>query len=159
MHNTPIGGPGRGLWPDEIIVSCTFTEAATANDCVQLDLAQTAATGTAPGDSTPFSTVRDPDTGAAPLTGLEQGIFGVALETVAAGGVGKVMFYGLTTCNVDGSTAVGEFLLPAADGQLDRGTGATGLKVVAIAMEADTANVAACWFNGFGWGQDGSEDT
>lgn len=155
LHHTPIGGPGRGLWPDEIIVKCTFTEAATANDCVQLDLMNVSASGTAPGDSTPFSTVRDPDTGSAPALGLEQGIYGIALETVAAAGVGEVMFYGITSCNVDGATVVGNALTAAADGQLDVITGSTGLKVVAISLEADTSNVAKCWFNGFGWGTDG----
>ena len=155
LHHTPIGGPGRGLWPDELIVECTFTEAATKNDTVQLDLMQLSGTGTGPGNGTPFSTVRDPDTGTAPDVGLEHGVFGVALETVAAAGIGKVMFYGITDCNVDAATVKGDALTAATDGQMDVITGSSGLKVIAIALEDDSSNVSKCWVNGFGWGTDG----
>ena len=150
------GGPGKGLWPGEIIVRCTFTEAATARDHVILDLMDVAANAAiAPGDDTQFSTVRDPDTGTAPDVGLEHAIFGVALDTVAAGGEGDVMFYGITQCNVDAATTAGDALMGAVNGQLDVITGSSGNKVIAIALDTDTSNVSTCWFNGFGWGQDG----
>ena len=69
--------------------------------------------------------------------------------------VARFVLRGRVNANVDGATAVGDALIPAADKQLDVATGSSELKVVAIAEEADASNIASVLFDGIhGFGKD-----
>ena len=150
-----VSGPGvQGLHPAPIVVKVKAQEALTQYDICQFDFVN--ATSLVPGNAA-FAgyLVRDPDAEGTSIRTLSAFVFGVAQEDIAAAGTGYVMVRGITKCNVDGATAAGSCLVPAADGQGDVSTGGTNLKVIAIALEADTSNIATVLFDGWsGFGND-----
>ena len=123
------------------IESFIAAEAISANDLVAVDLSQTE-----DGDKSLY--VVKADTGTATATVA----VGFALEDAASGDIVKVTVSGIhVSANVDGATAAGDRLqvggtggraIPAPD--IDEGGSATVAQrpIIAIAAEADTANVA-----------------
>lgn len=156
MSVKTVNGPGvGGIHPEPIVVTMKASEAISQYYICQIDITN-AATTTAPGLSTsPFYLVRQPDTESGTLRTLSTYVFGVAQEAIAAGATGKVMLRGYTPMRCDGSTVQGSALVPAADGEGDLTTGGTNFKVIALALEADTSNIANVWFDGInGFGND-----
>lgn len=150
-----VNGPGvTGIHPEEIVVTMKANEAISQYYICQMDFAS--ASTTAPGVATsPFYQVRQPDAEGTSLRTLSTYVFGVAQEAIASGATGKVMLRGYTPMRCDSSTAKGSSLVPAADGEGDLATGGTNLKVIALALEADTSNIANVWFDGLtGFGND-----
>lgn len=155
MSIKTVNGPGiAGIHPADIVVTVKANEAISQYYICQIDFAS--ATTTAPGVATsPFYMVRQPDAEGTSLRTLSSYVFGVAQEAIASGATGKVMLSGYTTMRCDGSTVLGSALVPAADGEGDLATGGTNLKVIALACEADTSNLAKVWFDGIhGFGND-----
>ena len=160
MQFMEIGLTGQGLFPKTLKAYCTFTEAVAANDCVMLDMANTA-TGlaTSPGGnegSSIFNTVRLPDT-----VGLKCYWFGFAQTAVAAAGAGWVTLRGVTDLLATTVTNAGDYLVPAVaattPSALVVGTGALDAKIVAIALaDGDgTSGIAKCVVDGIsGFGAD-----
>lgn len=161
MFVLPTGGPGDGLFPAHIEAVCTNRSggALAVGDVVVLDLA-TSATETdnntpgsadASGNNSGFNSVIDPATAY-----LKQGIYGVALEAIADDAAGKILFRGVADVNVATNLDLGESGTPQnASNQLLEGTGSTGAKIIAIALEDEASNIASCLFDGIhGFGAD-----
>ena len=135
------GGDGKVAFASESVV-ITFTEAASKNDIVKLTLSAGAYSACTLADASESEDV-------------EFTAVGVALDTVSAGNKGRVGLRGVFDCNVEGSTAAGNGLILSndTDGRLipiqaASGTPAEYAKIHAIALEADTSNVASCLFDG-----------
>lgn len=152
----PTSGPGNGLYPKGHVVTVTNRSgsAIAKNDCVMFDLGNTATecdnntpgSSDSDGDNSGFNTVVDPAT-----TELDHGVFGIAQEAIADNASGEVMVRGVTDANVIGTTvAYSKLTGQNANPQMILGTGSSGFKIIAIALEADTANVAEVWFDGVG---------
>lgn len=143
-----VAGPGvAGLHPADVVVTAKASEALTRGDVCMFDFSfNTGTTDNDPGESaSPYYLVRDPDAnGTAPLNHLSQGIFGVAMEDIAAAGTGKIMVSGhcpyLTVAN---STAAGSRMCAAASGTgLTASTGLLKTKIVAITTQANSSGGA-----------------
>jgi hypothetical protein len=159
------GGPGDGLFPSQVIVKALADEALTKGDICQFDFQgiQTATSGDGavtskiPGNvQSPFYRVRDPDaTSTGGIFPLNSYIYGVALESIAARGTGKVMLRGIVNMNTSTDTIRGSGLVGATSGAGVLASGVTNLKILAIALEADTSGFADVWFDGInGFGSD-----
>tara|TARA_R100000458_G_C8076116_1_gene112843 strand:- start:59 stop:529 length:471 start_codon:yes stop_codon:yes gene_type:complete len=119
-------------------------------EVVMLDIGGTdgdvTALGAVGGSDSPWANYIDPDVtvntyGAA-------AIFAIALEEIANDAQGKCLLRGLSTyTKVDSSTAIATPLVPAADGELDV-AGTSKLKIVGIALDADTSNYSTVYFDG-----------
>lgn len=143
-----LGGSGQGLFPDpkDIYARNATGETLSAGDHGMLDLANAAGKTITPGGvpgSSVFNNVID-------ATAAGSGIRCWALETIANGADGRFRIVGIVeNANVDAATVAGSELFAAADHQLDVTAGNRAL-MVAIALEADTANKADCLVNGYG---------
>jgi len=154
-----VGGPGAGIFPAQNRYLVRFTEAAAAGDVVQFDFNNVATGLTAlPGGdagSAILNTVRQPDASAAGARTLGAFWFGIAEAAQAAGSDGHVHIRGVLACNVPAACVAGSTMVPQVSDQLLITTGSTGSKIIAIGLEADTANIALCVFNGVeGFGSD-----
>ena len=146
--------PALGWDPDgnRLEVKLTNRSGATTGkgEVVMLDIGGTAAEVTAlagPGGSdSPWANYVD--TAETDNNVAIAGIFAIALEEIVNDATGLCLLRGLSTYTaVDGSTIIGSALVPQADGELLLAA-TTGYKVVALALEADTANVATVLFDG-----------
>lgn len=166
----PTAAGGEGLFPTTTIVKCKYTSATglTRGDCVQLDLANTT-TGLSydakgePGESV-WNTVVDNEANAASISKESGYWFGLALEDAAQNDIIRIMFRGnFENANVAAATIEGATLVvQGGSAQLANTVTATpkGSKIVAIAREDDTANLADVWFNGVeGFGYDTTPGT
>lgn len=154
MATTTLGAPGVGFTSETIEITAKSIVALTKGQHAMLDMAnsQTVAitTGGAAGTSI-WNTMVD-----ITAAGAEAFVIGVAADAIAAGGTGKFILRGIVTANVDVAVVAGSKLIPATDNQFDVSTGATGYKIVGIALEADASNLADILFDGInGFGQDG----
>lgn len=150
-----MSGPGvGGLHPANCDVKVVAREALSAGDICQFDLAN--ADGDV-SDNNPGSSasglynVLNPD--ATTLGSQTQScfIYGVALEDIAADAVGTVRVRGIVNMLVPAACVAGSTMTVDVAGTLGAGiitTGASGDKIVAIGLEADTSNKADCLFNG-----------
>jgi len=152
------GGPGIGLFPDSQWINCVNRTGAAlvVGDCVQIDLAGTATETTSDTDgssrtglqSSQFAAVIDPAAAA-----IASGIFGLALDATADNAVGRILVRGGdVVANVASATVAGSPLVPSTnDNQLALAADTTttdGVKIIGIALEADTVNIAKILFNG-----------
>lgn len=146
-----IAGPAIGWQPETLDVRVIADEAMSLGDVCMFDFVQDGnAANFIIGDVLScFARVRDPDTGSVALNGLNNGVFGILLEDIAAAGTGRVRLRGVVLANVDGATALGTALIAATDNQLDVATEASEAKVIAIALMADApTNWATVLFDG-----------
>ena len=161
--NAPTAGPGDGLFPQTIIIEATNRSggALVIGDVVQLDMGQSATevdnarpgSSDTDGNNSAYNNVIDPAT-----ADLDGGLYGVALEAIADNASGQIQMRGIVaSVNVAGATVAGDYLIGTnASNQLSVATGTGGEKIIAIAHEADTANIAECLFDGIhGFGSDG----
>lgn len=126
---------------EEIFIAA---EAITLGDAVSLDMSQTA-------DSDKALKVVQADSG----TATDKLCIGIALESVASGANVRVCIRGFCEANVDAATVAGDLLqIGATAGRLDVRTVAVDeggaatfdlYPIVAIASEADTANIATVY--------------
>lgn len=154
------GGPGKGLFFGDHIVQAVNRSGATTGigEVVMFDMAQGAtetdngtpgSTDTS-GPNSSYNSYVDPSIAAA----TRHFIFGIALESIADDTSGRIQISGRCTAKVAAATVAGTALVANADGEMDVQAGTGDSKVIAIAEEADTANLAAVLFdgmNGFGW--------
>lgn len=155
---SPIGGPGKGLFPAPIIIKARAAEAGIVkNGLCMLDFINASSTTEGATGSASYL-VRLPDATNSAST-WEGGyyIMGVAQEDIAStgGAEGDVMICGVTNMKVHTDTVAGSGLVVGTNATGVLCTGATNLKVIAIAKAADTSGVAPVWFEGVsGFGQD-----
>ena len=159
---SPTGGPGDGLFVDNTEIRATNRSGATTGigECVMLDLAQsgtevdngTPGSSDADGNNSAYNNYIDP---AITAPALKHYIFGIALESIADNTSGLICLRGRVNAAVAAATVAGTALVANADGELDVTAGTADAKVIAIAEEADTANLADVLFDGInGFGAD-----
>ncbi len=156
------GGPGDGLWFSRH--TCRVTNRSGGSialgEVVAFNHAQagsdvdnnTPGSSDADGNNSGYNTVVD----VAIATDAHKGhILAVCLETMADNAVGEVLLRGrVLECAVATATVAGDCLTPANNGELVIATGATDLKIVAIAEGVDASNLGPVLFDGihgFGW--------
>jgi hypothetical protein len=155
-----ISGPHGVLQPEDKYGYVIADEVVVKGDLMQLDHANVVATTKIPGATT-YSLYhgRQPDANATSLRTTSAYWFCIALAAAAAGTRVKVQFTGqIAVANVNGGTVAGSCLVPAAASHqmaLANQAAPTNLKIIGIALEADTANLASIIFDGInGFGQD-----
>lgn len=152
--------PGQiGFSLPTIRFRCHFIDASPKGGVVMLDTDGSDA-GTSTNEegerTSSLSRVRTPTADASPLTGLSHSVFGFAEVAQAAASDGWVTFQGrMNDVSVGGTTVEGAGLVALASTQLGVATGTSGKKIIAIALEDDTANLADCLISGIqGYGTD-----
>lgn len=157
---TNVVDPGQvGFTLPTVRFRCHFIDASSKGGVVMLDTNgdDSGTTTNEEGELTSsLSRVRLPSADTSPLTGLSHSVFGFAEVAVAAGEKAWVTFQGrVSDVAVGGTTAKGDALVALASNQLGVSTGTSGKKVVAIALEDDTSNLADCLVSGIqGFGTD-----
>ena len=145
----PVGWDPDGL---RIEVELYNRSGATTGigEIVMVDIGATATEATAlavaGGSDSPWANYVDPDVTL--TTYGAAGIFAIALEAITDNSKGKCLLRGLSTVTkVAAATAIGTALVPNADGEMD--VAATSkIKIVGIALDADTSNYSTVYFDG-----------
>lgn len=158
---SPTGGPGDGLFFDNTVVRITNRSGATTavGEVVMLNHAQAnevdngiPGSSDSDGNNSVYNNYIDP---AITSPFLKHSIYGIALESIADNETGRVLFRGRVNAAVASATVAGTALVATADGEMTVAAGTGDSKVIAIAEEADTSNLANVLFDGInGFGAD-----
>lgn len=158
----PTMGPGDGMYFAGYVVVATNRSGATTGvgEVVMFDLAQSATevdNGTpgssdADGNNSAYNNYIDP---AITASQIKHYIYGIALASIADNVSGRVLIRGRVNAAVASACATGDAFVANADGEMDIAAGTSDAKVIAIAEEADTSNLADVLFDGIhGFGAD-----
>ncbi len=158
----PTAKPGNGMYFTGYTILATNRSGATTGigEVVMFDMAQSATecdNGTpgssdGSGDNSSYNSYIDPG-----IAGVADKHYpcGIALESIADNATGKVLLRGRVNAAVATACVAGTCLVANADGELDVTAGTADAKVLAIAEEADTSNLADVLFDGVhGFGMD-----
>lgn len=146
-----LTGPDCGIaWGQAEVAPMIATTAVTAGDIMMVDTTVIGSSSIQYAWTTMVSVA---------AANIYWGIFGVALENIAAGAVGKFGFIGEFPCkhSTSGATAGVPLTVDDAPGNtLDiLGNVAAGTKVIGYALETATSGqVKMVRFNGYGFGND-----
>lgn len=151
---SPSGGPGDGLFPTNTTFIATNRSGAdaTLGQHFTLDLALN---GTEVDNNTPGSSDADGNNSGLnnfvdPVLTADRvnGIYVIAMEAIADNSAGLVGLRGRLTCAVASATVAGDSMTPATTSELTVSLTSSELPILAIALEADTSNLALCLFDG-----------